>query len=223
MPGRGPLVGRRNKLCWRTAEDSTLISPDQPSVPVGVNLRRLREQQGVTLRELAEASHLAVNTLSLIENGHTSPSVSTLQQLASALSVPITAFFENESTPRAVAYVRSDCRPRARIDIGQLEDLGAGANIQAVEPFVVTLDPQANSGAMDIVHTGFEFVYCLTGRIVYIIDGISYLLEPGDSVLFEAHLPHRWQNLCPMPSQTLMVLYPTDARDDPTALHFSGE
>ena len=223
MPGKGPFAGRRNKLCWKYAEDGALKPPGQQEVPVGANLRRLREQQGVTIRELAEQSQLAVNTLSLIENGRTSPSVSTLQQLAIGLGVSITAFFEGTSSPQAVAYVRNECRPRASIDFGFLEDLGAGANIQAVEPFVVTLDPSASSGNSDILHTGFEFVYCLEGRIVYTIDGVTYLLEPGDSLLFEAHLPHRWQNLSNASSRTLMVLCPTDERDDPTALHFSGE
>jgi len=223
MPGQGPFAGRRSKLCWKYSEDGFTRPAEQQDVPVGINLRRLREQQGITLRELAERSRLAVNTLSLIENGKTSPSVSTLQQLAGALGAPITAFFEGAAEPRAVAYVRSDSRPRASIDIGVLEDLGAGADIQAVEPFVVTLDPGASSGDSDIVHTGYEFVYCLSGNIVYTIDHVSYLLGPGDSLLFEAHLPHRWQNLSLAPSRTLLVLYPTDARDDPTALHFSGE
>ncbi len=66
--------------------------------------------------------------------------------------------------------------------------------IQAVEPFVVTLDPQADSGSLEIVHTGYEFIYCLEGQIEYTIGKENYLLEPGDSLLFEAHLPHCWQN-----------------------------
>lgn len=222
-PVHGSFAGRRSKLCWKYAEDGIIKPAEHEDIPVGVNLRRLREQQGITLRELAERSHLAINTLSLIENERTSPSVSTLQQLARALGVSITAFFEGVTAPQAVAYVRSDCRPRASIDIGVLEDLGAGANIQAVEPFIVTLDPGASSGSGDIVHTGYEFVYCLSGRILYMIDSVSYLLDPGDSLLFEAHLPHRWQNLSLTPARILMVLYPTDVRDDPSALHFSGE
>ncbi len=222
-PGRGSFVSRRSKLCWKYSEGSFDKSTEQKEISVGENLRRLREARGITLRELAERSHLAINTLSLIENEHTSPSVSTLQQLARALEVPVTAFFEGDSAPRAVAYVRSDSRPRASIDNGVLEDLGAGANIREVEPFLVTMDPGASSGGSDIVHTGYEFVFCLSGRILYMIDHVSYLLDPGDSLLFEAHLPHRWQNMSLTPARTLMVLYPTDARDDPTALHFSGE
>lgn len=223
MPKKGPLAGQRNKLCWMYSEEGKPTVPVHEPVNVGENLRRLREERGITIRELAEQSGLAINTLSMIENGHSSPSVSTLQQLAAALQIPITAFFETPVAPRSVAYVRRDCRPRAAIDFGMLEDLGAGSLIIPVEPFVVTLDPNASSGNSEIVHTGYEFVYCLEGRIVYTIDHFNYLLEPGDSLLFEAYLPHCWQNLSPGPSRTIMVLYPTDERDQPTARHFLGE
>jgi len=192
-------------------------------IDVGGSLRRLREEYGLTLRSLAERSGLAINTLSLIENGKSSPSVSTLQQLASALEVPITAFFESEAPSNQIAYIKADCRPRAAFDHGVLEDLGAGARIKTVEPFIVTLEPNAGSGPQDIVHTGYEFVYCLEGRIAYTIENHTYLLEPGDSLLFESHLPHRWQNLSQTGSRSILVLYPTDERDTPTERHFTGE
>ncbi|MEW5869748.1 MAG: cupin domain-containing protein [Chloroflexota bacterium] len=187
---------------------------------VGSCLRRLREERNLTIRTLAEISGLAINTLSLIENGKSSPSVSTLQQLALALDVPVTLFFETEAAQQKVAYVKADCRPRASFEHGFIEDLGPGACIRAVEPFMVTLEPNAGSGLSEIVHTGYEFVYCLEGRIAYWIDNCTYLLEAGDSLLFEAHLPHRWQNLNATRSRSILILYPTDERDYPTERHF---
>ena len=103
---------------------------------------------------------------------------------------------------------------------GTLEDLGAGLTNRAVEPFVVTLEPHASSGDNPIVHTGFEFVFCLQGRMTYRVEDRSYVLEPGDSLLFESYLPHRWQNDEAHPAQAILVLYPTDARDHPTERHF---
>lgn len=101
-----------------------------------------------------------------------------------------------------------------------LEDLGAGLPIHVVEPFVVTLEPNASSEPQAIVHTGYEFVFCLEGCLMYTVEDHTYLLEPGDSMLFEAHLPHRWQNVGTTKSQSLLVLYPTDERDHPTERHF---
>jgi transcriptional regulator with XRE-family HTH domain len=227
MARKGPPFGRRRGLRWQYWQQQGSVPGNGADplmeVDVGGRLRRLREQRNLSLRALAERSGLAINTLSLIENGKSSPSVSTLQQLAVALQTPITAFFETETPKSNIAYIRRDRRPRAAFEHGLLEDLGAGSSIQAVEPFVLTLEPNTGSGPQDIVHTGYEFIYCLEGRIVYTIEGYTYLLEAGDSLLFEAHLPHRWQNLDPTKSRAILMLYPTDEHDDPTERHFLGE
>ena len=78
-----------------TQFDPQKIETQTPAeVLVGRNLRDIRTKKGFSLRALAESSGLNANTLSLIENGKISPSVSTLQQLSLALHVPITTFFE---------------------------------------------------------------------------------------------------------------------------------
>ncbi len=197
--------------------------PPNEEVNVGFALRALRAKRELSIRALAEKSGLAVNTLSLIENGKTSPSVATLQQLAVALEVPITAFFENAADKNRVAYIKADQRRSAAFAHGTLEDLGAGLTERTIEPFVVTMKPNANSGAQPIVHTGHEFIFCLEGRIVYTVEDKTYLLEPGDSLLFESHLPHRWQNVEAVPAKSLLVLCPLDARDRPTERHFWTE
>jgi len=192
-------------------------------VNVGKSLRKLRDERGLTIRALASQSGLAVNTLSLIENGKTSPSVSTLQQLASAMDVPITAFFDAERPEQKVIHLSAHSRQRAAFESGFMEDLGMGARGRKIEPFVVTLEPHASSGDFPIVHTGYEFVFCLEGRLTYEIEGQEYLLETGDSLLFEAHLPHRWMNTDYSPSRSLLVLCPSDERDRPIERHFNPE
>ena len=189
-------------------------------VNVGSRLRQLRTEHDLSLRVLAEKSGLSINTLALIENQKTSPSVSTLQQISSALQVPITAFFETNVPKQTIAYIKANRRLRAAFEHGSLEDLSAGLSERVLEPFIVHLEPMTNSGANPIVHTGQEFVFCITGRIVYTIENQTYLLEEGDSLLFESHLPHRWQNVGEEPAQALLVLLPTDAHDRPTQQHF---
>jgi len=212
---------------WRTlTAESQNAAPGASTtteVDVGRRLRELRIERGQSIRALAEKSDLNVNTLSLIENGKTSPSVSTLQQLAQALQVPITAFFEIEPPQKSIVYQKTGQRPRAVFSHGTLEDLGAGLTLRGGQPLLVTLEPGTDSGPAPIVHTGHEFVYCLEGRLTYTIEDQSYLLEPGDSLLFEAHLPHRWQNVGAIPSRSLLVLCPSDENDRPTEQHFTPE
>jgi len=191
------------------------------SIDVGARLRMLRAGAGLSIRALAIRSGLNVNTLSLIENGKTSPSVSTLQQLARALGVPVTEFFVTEQGTKTVVHQKARNRPRALFAYGVMEDLGAGMSRFGAEPLIVTLEANADSGKNPIVHTGREFVYCLKGRVVYTVDNETFLLEPGDSLLFEAYLPHRWKNDDMKPSRVLLVLCPLDERDQPTQRHFA--
>ena len=191
------------------------------SIEVGARLRMLRAGAGLSIRALAEKSGLNVNTLSLIENGKSSPSVSTLQQLASGLGVPVTAFFVTEQGTKTVVHQKDGDRPRAVFSHGVIEDLGAGMARFGAEPLIVTLEANADSGKNPIVHTGREFVYCLEGRVAYTVDAETYFMEPGDSLLFEAYLPHRWKNADAKPSRLLLVLCPLDERDQPTQRHFA--
>jgi quercetin dioxygenase-like cupin family protein len=213
---------RAKKNPFRETLQQQLDPSYMPPVDVGGRLRGLRLERGLSIRALAEQSDLNVNTLSLIENGKTSPSVATLQQLAFSLGVHITAFFENGGPQKKVAFHKAKSLPRVGFTHGYLENLSAGiAGRGGAEPFLVTLEPQAESGVSPIVHTGREFVFCLEGRLAYTIDAETYLLEPGDSLLFEAHLPHRWQNVGQGISRSLLVLCPTDENDRPTEQHFS--
>ena len=68
--------------------DEVLDSDDENEL--GKRVRELRNRRGLTIRELASKSGISINTLSLIENGKTSPSVSTLRRIASAFNYAIT-------------------------------------------------------------------------------------------------------------------------------------
>jgi transcriptional regulator with XRE-family HTH domain/mannose-6-phosphate isomerase-like protein (cupin superfamily) len=192
-------------------------------VEVGRHLRELRAERGISIRLLADQSGLNVNTLSLIENGRTSPSVGTLQLLATALDVPITAFFERDAPKNDISYLKAGQRRRVTFSHGTLEDLGTGLTLRGGQPFLVTMKPKADSGPTPIVHTGHEFVFCLEGQLTYTIEGNLYPLDPGDSLLFAAYLPHCWCNSGKTPSRSLLIMCPADDGDDPTERHFTAE
>jgi transcriptional regulator with XRE-family HTH domain len=226
-PGEDGGGTSRHPRQWRTrkekAKNFSTGNPVVLEVDVGHRLHELRIERGLSIRALAEQSGLNVNTLSLIENGKSSPSVSTLQQLAAALEVPITAFFETDIPKNSISFLKAGQRPRVSFAHGAMEDLGAGLTIRGGRPFIVTLEPKADSGPSPIVHTGHEFVYCLEGYLSYYIEDRTYILEPNDSLLFEAHLPHRWQNIGEIPSRSLLVLCPADEDDHPSERHFKPE
>jgi len=192
----------------------------EKSFSLGSRVRHLRKKRGYSLRALAEKSGLAINTLSMIETGKSSPSVSTLQQLARQLEIPITTFFEADIQEKEVVYVKHSQRPSLHVEANFLEYLGKELVGNVIQPFVVTLEAGAASGASQIVHTGYEFVYCLSGKVLYIIEDQIYLLESGDSLTFASHLPHHWENLATTASEIILVMVPFDQHEKPVEKHF---
>jgi transcriptional regulator with XRE-family HTH domain len=183
------------------------------SEQVGQQLRLMRKARKLSIRELAKHSGLSVNTLSLIENGRTSPSVSTLEQLARSLGVSITAFFEAEHHAHKVAYQKAGERQQIVLPQGQMERFSTGMPHAGSEPFITRFEPGAHSGKSPIVFPGREFIYCLEGQITYIIDENTYPLSPGDSLIFDAYTPHSWHNTAAESSSALLVLCPEVSLD----------
>jgi transcriptional regulator with XRE-family HTH domain len=177
---------------------------DDPSSLVGQKLKAFRKMRGLSMRDLATASELSVNTISLIERGKISPTITTMHKLATALGIGIAEFFAEESV-RHVIFIKRDQQRRVRSGKAMIGSLGSGLDNQTMEPLLVTLEPGAGSGSQLMTHLGHEFAFCLAGRIMYEISGEQYLLEPGDSLFFEAYLPHRWSNGQAAPSQALVV------------------
>jgi transcriptional regulator with XRE-family HTH domain len=193
------------------------------SIDVGGRLRELRQGIGVSMRALARMSGLSANALSMIERGRTSPSVSTLYKLATAIGVPITAFFREEPSQSDVVFRKASERTRVPFMRGLWEGLGGEMFTGRVEPFMLTLESGASSGPFGIVHSGHEFVYCLRGELGYEIENEHYLLEQGDSLLFAAELRHRWRNPGKTVSNVLFVLSGFSEDERPSEFHISSE
>jgi transcriptional regulator with XRE-family HTH domain len=172
----------------------TLYQHDAVSINVGERVRELRIARDMTMQTLATKSGLSIHTLSMIELGKTSPSVSALYKIADVLDVSITMFFSADSDQKQVIYLKSDERTRMSFPRGLIEGLGGEKFSGKVEPFLLTLENGANSGSKVISHSGHEFVFCLRGQLEYQVEHQIYELSPGDSLLFAARLKHRWKN-----------------------------
>jgi len=188
---------------------------------LGARIRQIRDERGLSQRELSQRSGISPNAISLIERDENSPSVSTLQSLASALNVRMSFFFDQDE-PLKVLHIKASMRPAITSHGVKIEAMGSELRRQEIEPFVISLDPHSEIGERQVVHTGHEFVYCLKGRIEYIIDGEAYHLEEGDFLMFEAHLPHIWRNHTDTDAQFLLVLQTPGESDEPVERHFSS-
>jgi transcriptional regulator with XRE-family HTH domain len=197
-----------------------LYQHDAVSVNIGERLRELREARNISMRALATKSGLSANALSMIERGKVSPSVSTLYKLADALGVSITAFFGSETDRKQVVFLKADERTRVSFTRGVFEGLGGEQFVGRVEPFLLTLESSANSGPHSMTHTGHEFVFCLRGELEYQVERQIYQLAAGDSLLFAAHLKHRWKNPGRTVATALIIISGFEEGEELHAMHW---
>ena len=174
---------------------------------VGQRIRELRTGQGLSLRALAALSNLSTNAISLIERGDNSPTVSSLHSLATALAVPITAFFEQQ-VDGLVIHLKNNSRPASETAGVRMESLGNGLPNQQLEPFLMTIEPGGSSTSSQITHSGEELVYVLGGSLICRINEEEYRLEKGDSLLFLASQPHIYRNQTKKPAQIVIIFQP---------------
>lgn len=184
---------------------------------VGQRIRAIRKRRGLSLRAVAERCGLSINAISLIERGENSPTVASLNLLATALEVAITDFFQDEYE-QAVVFSRPETRMRSEAEGITLESLGIGLRNQRLEPFLITLAAAAHTD-QPIIHSGEEFVHCLEGRVEYWVGDRSYALEPGCSLLFQASLPHRFRNTQETPARLMMVFHAGESGHQARRLH----
>jgi quercetin dioxygenase-like cupin family protein len=157
----------------------------------------------------------------MIERGRTSPSVSTLYKIATALGVPITEIFRTNPDREPVVFTKGSGRTRVPFTRGLWEGLGGEYFTGNVEPFALTLESGANSGPHPIVHSGHEFVLCLRGQLEYQVEGEIYHLEPGDCLLFASRLKHKWRNPGSTVTNAVFVLSGFEEGERPSEHHLA--
>ena len=186
---------------------------------IGQEVHRLREQLGMTISKLAKSANMSSGMLSKIENGSTSPSLSSLLALSQALNVPVSSLFIQFEKSRPATFVKAG-------DGLEIERRGTRAGHQyallghaphkalTVEPYVITL--QDSSDVFPVFqHEGLEFIYMLEGEVVYRHGDQTYDMNVGDSLFFEASAPHGPEKMINLPIRYLSIIsYPREGNDD---------
>ena len=180
---------------------------------IGTQVREFRQKLDMTVVELAKVAGMSAGMLSKIEHGLTSPSLSTLQKLAKALHVPVTALFRRFEEERGASFVRAGeglkIERRGTRAGHQYQLLGhtVGKSI-GMEPYLITLT--SDSDVFPIFqHSGVEFIYMLEGEVGYRHGDKTYIMRPGDSLFFDADAPHGPEELRKLPIRFLsIIVYP---------------
>lgn len=187
-------------------------------VAIGREVRAFRRQHNITVADLAKTTGLSIGMLSKIENGVTSPSLTTLQTLSNALSIPLTSFFRGFEEQREAVHVKAGtgteadrAGTRAGHQYNLLGHIGSNASGVIVEPYLITLTEESDTFP-DFQHDGMEFIYMLEGEVEYRHGDKTFILKPGDSFFFDADAPHGPQTHIKLPARYLSIIsYPQNS------------
>jgi transcriptional regulator with XRE-family HTH domain len=184
-------------------------------VAIGREVRAYRRQQQITVAELSTITGLSIGMLSKIENGNTSPSLTTLQNLSNALSVPMTSFFSRFEEHRQAVHTLAGegvetnrDGTRANHQYNLLGHIGSNASGVMVEPYLITLTEESDVFPT-FQHGGIETIYMLEGEVDYRHGDDVHPLKPGDTLFFDADAPHGPEKLVKLPARYLSIIsYP---------------
>ena len=193
-------------------------SPEAVATAVGHNVRALRQRRRMTIDALAAAAGVSRGTVIQIETARGNPSIGTLCNLAAALRVGVASLVDGDAAPRVVI--------RRRADAAELWTSAAGSSavfrIGTDPPDVVELwdwTLRAGDGFDGEAHPigTQEVLSVLSGQLALRVGDADTkdadtVLDTGDTVLFQAHAPHRYACVGEEPVRFVMVvLQPGDA------------
>lgn len=162
---------------------------------LGLTIKELRTHHNLTIAEVSKLVGISRGMLSKIENGLTSTSMETLEHIANALGVTLSRLFQDYNKPiesaqfvkkgKGLEVVRRGTKSGHTYHLLAYEH---GPN-KVFEPFLISLEEAEEFS--EFQHTGIEFLHMLEGELEYIVGDETFTFQPGDSLTFNAEIPHR--------------------------------
>jgi transcriptional regulator with XRE-family HTH domain len=165
---------------------------------IGERIKRLRLKKSMGLVEMGKHTGLSASFLSQLETGRVVPTLRNLARIAMVFSKDLSYFFDPE--PHTLFRVH---RKNERVRLPQtgvsdptyfFESLGYLVPDRTLDPYLAEFVPLKQTVEVrSHVHPGFEFLYLLSGAMEIRHGAQAYVLEPGDSVYFDASTPHSYR------------------------------
>lgn len=183
-----------------------------PALDLGRTARRLRENQNLTLADVAHRAGISSAMLSRLETGRVSPSLETIVALSSALGVTASVLMQRVGgdddggaqfirAGEGLETVRSGTRRGHTYHL-----LAAQRGPRKIfEPFLVTFNDKSEVFP-GFQHPGIEFIHLLAGVIHYRHGRHTYVMRPGDSLTFRGDVAHGPERLEKMPIKMLSLI-----------------
>ena len=198
-----------------TAAPAKSASPEGAGGPVtdgaavGVRVKALREAMSLSLRDLAERSGVSATMLSQVERGATSPTLAVASKIAAGLDLSLSQLLRLDETPHVVVSPAAEHRRHTRGG-HHIEELTPPLPGLRADVSSHVLDPGSSTGGRGDtpMHEpgSRETAVVLEGELVLVFELERHRLAEGDSVTFDADLPHHFENESDSPTRFVAVI-----------------
>ena len=161
---------------------------------IAENLKRLREQQNMSLGQLAEKAGLSKVMLGNLERGGSNPTINNIWKIANALGVPYTALLD--STGAGASVLRQNELTMQDSEDGHYRIYcyyGSSAE-RNFEWFLMELDAGSSYTSIGHKDRALEYVIVNQGELQIETQGQTYCLHAGDSISFQSSEMHHYRN-----------------------------
>lgn len=193
------------------------IAVDKSSSPLGERLAAYRKLNALSLEEVSTRAGITKSYLSKLERGLSSPTIATLIKLAGALGITSEQLINANGAGSEIMLVKAGERvpfSRSRDRVGYTyEAIAAQRADKAMMPFIMSPPTQFLDEQELVSHPGEELIFLISGTMEVVFKDQIVHMTAGDSLYFNASIPHRSRSTGDTPAQALVVLSdPTQKR-----------
>lgn len=161
---------------------------------IGEKIRDSRKEKGMTVKELAEKAAVTTGYISQIERNQIEPSLSVLKRISKILDLPLAVLFATEATGKVSVI------PKNKRTIVKFPELNLayefitphtrnGPNLM-MDALYFKMEPNSIASDGPICHDGDEFVYVISGKLEFRVEGNVYIVEEGGSIYLPKGVYH---------------------------------
>lgn len=184
---------------------------------VGARLRDIRQQFGLSQRQLADQAGVPHGQISMIETNKSSPSVASLRRILGGFGITMSEFFEPDITePSQVFFKPAELRdltsqlyqgPDAMRSMLTLRQVG-DAKAHGLQILQERYEAGADTGQDMIEHDASEGGIVISGELEVTVGDETRILKAGDAYLFNSRQPHRFRNISDRAAEVISACTP---------------
>lgn len=190
------------------------LEPSSDPVAIGSRIRAARQDQRLTIEQVADATGLTKGFLSRVERDLTSPSVASLVTLCQVLSISIGELF---AAPE-IHLSRKGEGPKISLGgDGIVERLLTSRSERRLQILAATIEPYGRGETeLYAVDCDVDVLHVVSGELTLRMTHDSFDLEAGDTLSFPGREPHSWENRSAIPAEVLWILVPAASGSGPS-------